>query len=225
MRPRRGADGLDHDVDAFAQPGAGGKRVVRTGTKGVGEPLVRARRSGHVRARGSGEGDRGRRDSTCGALNEDALPLTEPALREEHPPRGQPRGPEPRGLLEGEVLGLGQQVRTRDRDVGGERAVDAVGEHPEVVARPEHRVDHHLAPVRGDARTVATEDHGRLERNPDDTLQRPQVVVVQRRGAHRDDLPPVGRQGVGTLPDDEAVDRVGKTEGIGVRSEHGSTSG
>ena len=122
-------------------------------------------------------------------------------------------------------------MRTRHRDALGERALVALGQQralrvERLVGAPvgvaDHRVDDDLVAVLVEPGGVAAEDHRQPVLGEPDAAQRPQVVVVQRRGLDGHDGPPVGHLGLGALPDPQPAQRV---VGVDLLGEHGQHCG
>jgi hypothetical protein len=92
--------------------------------------------------------DGGRGHAAAGPLHEHPFTGLELGPGEQHPVGGDPRRPDPRGLLQAEVRRLGQEVLGREGDPGREGPVDPVGQHPEFAAAVgQHRVEDDLLPV------------------------------------------------------------------------------
>jgi hypothetical protein len=81
-------------------------------------------------------------------------------------------------------------------------------------------VDDDLAAVRIDSGRVAPEDHRQLVLTQPDASQRPQVVVVERRGLDRDGDPAVRRSGLRPVADLQAGQRVVAGDAGGVGGKH-----
>jgi len=69
-------------------------------------------------------------------------------------------------------------------------------------------VHHHLAAVGRDAGRVGSEDDGKFVFGYPDPAERPHVVVVERRGAHVDRLPAVGRRRLGDVANLQTRERL-----------------
>ena len=199
--PGRRADGLHDGVDPLRQPRARLERLVgaqfdRPRALGLGP----ARRP-HAQARGAAEHDQRRGDAAARALDQDRRARRHARAREQHPVGGQPRRRQARRLRERELRRLGHEVAPRHRDPLGERPGVALRQDraPRVqrlVAAPsrvrDHRVDDDLVAVLVEPGGVAAEDHRQRILAKPDAPQRPQVVVIQRRGADLDRRPALG---------------------------------
>ena len=191
--------------------------------------LLAAARHPHAVAGGTAERDQRGRHAAARALDEHGAAGLCAGVREQHPVRGQPCRREARGLLERQRRRLRDDVAARHDDVLGEGAVVDLREQrplrveglvaPPVVAR-DHRVHDHLVAVGIDTGGVAAEHHRQPVLRDADAAQRPDVVLVERGGPHRDANPTVGRCRVRTRTDDESRERIVSIDRGGVRGEH-----
>jgi hypothetical protein len=168
-------------------------------------------------AGGAGERDGRGADAAAGTLDEDAVAGLDRRVGEQHPVGRQPGGRQARGLLEGQVGGLREQVAARHDDLLGERPLVPLGQDrplrvERLVAHPVRVADEgmhdDLVPLLVDAGGVAPQHHRQPVGGQADALERPQVVVVQRCCAHGDQSPAVGYLRGWPVTDGEAGERV-----------------
>ena len=81
----------------------------------------------------------------------------------------------------------------------------------------------HLTTVVRDTRSIGAQNHRDAVSLERDSLERPQVVVVQARSPHAHVHPLTWGGRLRELPDSEAGQRVNGVDGSGVDGEHGSS--
>src|SRR5438876_712254 len=78
----------------------------------------------------------------------------------------------------------------------------------------DHRVDDAVATVLVDAGSVATEHHRQPVLGDPDTLERPEVVMVERRRPDLDRRPALRRLRLGTIAETQPRERVGGVDAV-----------